>query len=53
MEAQLAETVELVTSEGPEEDRPSSPMVASPVAGQSAGPSVAASGELKSRLETH
>ncbi|XP_059914328.1 histone-lysine N-methyltransferase 2C-like isoform X2 [Gadus macrocephalus] len=48
MEAQLAETVELVTSEGPEEDRPSSPMVASPVAGQSAGPSVAASGELKS-----
>ena len=53
MEAQLAETVELVTSEGPEEDRPSSPMVASPVAGQSAGPSVTASGELKSRLETH
>ncbi|KAK0151829.1 Histone-lysine N-methyltransferase 2C [Merluccius polli] len=48
MQAQLVETVELVTSEGPEEDKPSSPMVASPAAGQSAGPSVTASGEPKS-----
>ncbi|KAG7272950.1 hypothetical protein CRUP_035782 [Coryphaenoides rupestris] len=48
MQAQLVETAELVTSEGPEDDKPSSPMVASPAAGQSAGPSVTASGELKS-----
>ncbi|XP_035527325.1 histone-lysine N-methyltransferase 2C isoform X6 [Morone saxatilis] len=44
---QPVETVELVTTEVPEEDRPSSPLAQSPPAENSAGPSVPASREVK------
>lgn len=46
------ETAEVATSEVPEEDKPSSPLAQSPPAENSAGPSVPASREVKSRLET-
>lgn len=49
---QPVETVEVVTTEMPEEDKPSSPLAQSPPAENSAGPSVPASREVKSRLET-
>lgn len=49
---QPVEAVELVTTEGPEEDKLSSPLAQSPPAKDSAGPSVSASKEVKSRLET-
>uniref|UniRef100_A0A8P4KA79 [histone H3]-lysine(4) N-methyltransferase n=1 Tax=Dicentrarchus labrax TaxID=13489 RepID=A0A8P4KA79_DICLA len=44
---QPVETVELVTTEVPEEDKPSSPLAQSPPAENSAGPSVPASREVK------
>ncbi|XP_041804215.1 histone-lysine N-methyltransferase 2C isoform X2 [Chelmon rostratus] len=45
---QPVETVEVVTTEVPEEDNPSSPLAQSPPAENSAGPSVPASREVKS-----
>ncbi|XP_076001014.1 histone-lysine N-methyltransferase 2C isoform X3 [Genypterus blacodes] len=45
---QPVEAVELVTTEGPEEDKLSSPLAQSPPAKDSAGPSVPASREVKS-----
>lgn len=48
---QLVETVEVVTTEMPEEDKPSSPLAQSPPAENSAGPSVPASREVKNRFE--
>ncbi|XP_047445437.1 histone-lysine N-methyltransferase 2C isoform X4 [Mugil cephalus] len=45
---QPMETVEVVTTEVPEEDKPSSPLAQSPPAEDSAGPSVPASREVKS-----
>lgn len=46
---QLEETVEVVTTEVLEKDRPSSPLAQSPPAESSAGPSVPASREVKNR----
>lgn len=46
---QLEETVEVVTTEVLEKDRPSSPLAQSPPAESSTGPSVPASGEVKNR----
>ncbi|XP_026230304.1 LOW QUALITY PROTEIN: histone-lysine N-methyltransferase 2C [Anabas testudineus] len=46
---QPVETVEVVTTEMPEEVKPSSPLAQSPPAENSAGPSVPASREVKSR----
>ncbi|XP_073347708.1 histone-lysine N-methyltransferase 2C isoform X3 [Pagrus major] len=45
---QPVETVEVVATEVPEEDKPSSPLAQSPPAESSAGPSVPASREVKS-----
>ncbi|XP_070774430.1 histone-lysine N-methyltransferase 2C [Enoplosus armatus] len=45
---QPVETVEVLTTEVPEEDKPSSPLAQSPPAENSAGPSVPASREVKS-----
>ncbi|XP_023128509.2 histone-lysine N-methyltransferase 2C isoform X4 [Amphiprion ocellaris] len=45
---QPLESVEVVTTEVPEEDKPSSPLAQSPPAENSAGPSVPASREVKS-----
>nr|XP_015812352.2 histone-lysine N-methyltransferase 2C isoform X2 [Nothobranchius furzeri] len=47
---QQEETVEVVTTEVPEEDKPSSPLAQSPPADSSAGPSVPASREIKSSV---
>uniref|UniRef100_UPI003AAECAA4 histone-lysine N-methyltransferase 2C isoform X1 n=1 Tax=Centroberyx gerrardi TaxID=166262 RepID=UPI003AAECAA4 len=47
-QTQPVETVEVVTTEGPEEDKPSSPLAQSPPPEESAGPSVPASREVKS-----
>ncbi|XP_056148692.1 histone-lysine N-methyltransferase 2C [Lampris incognitus] len=47
-ESQLVENVEVVTVEGPEEDKPSSPLVQISPARESAGPSVPVSKEFKS-----
>lgn len=46
---QLEETVEVVTTDVLEKDRPSSPLAQSPPAESSAGPSVPASREVKNR----
>lgn len=51
-QSQPAETVEVVATEGAEEDKPSSPVAQSPPAEESAGPSIPASKEVKSRLDT-
>lgn len=49
---QPVETVEVVATEVPEEDKPSFPLPQSPPAENSAGPSVPASREVNSRFET-
>lgn len=51
MPIQPVETMDVVNTEVPEEDKPSSPLAQSPPAESSAGPSVPASKEVKSRLE--
>lgn len=43
----------MVTTEVPEDDKPSSPLAQSPLAENSAGPSVPASREVKSRLKKY
>ena len=51
-QVQPVEAVEMGTTKVTEEDKPSSPLVQSPPAESSAGPSVPASREIKSRSET-